>query len=650
MVVSKYALSHAGAASQRVIAAPAIHFGVDGALYLSDLRTFAARLSYRHQSRSYCLGLTVLLTVACSLPGQNIPADRLTPRSHTFFIDCSAAPGNGTSAHPWNSLAAAQQHEFVAGDRIAFRRDTVCHGSFAPTGSGTKEATIRLTAYGKGPRPRIKATSADREVVLLSNQEFWQVDSLDLSGANTYGVYVTGNRGLLHHIYLKNLFVHDVQGSTMKNKDNGLVVVGPDKLGAYFDDVLIDGVDAAHTNQWAGILVGGGPFYIPDGAYISRHVTIRNSTVHDVYGDGIVLFRDAQSAIKTSVAWETGMQPTQTIGTPNAIWTWTCTDCTVEDNEAFLTDSPGVDGGAYDIDWANVQNVVQRNFAHDTQGYCFAVFGAGYVTSESIVRDNLCVDNAQSPRLSTLQGAAYLSTWNGGVIRNLRIEGNTFIWNPPVASAAVLVDTATTDGAPIVFAGNKVQSAAPLVYRTTAEFAPSGNTYRSSDGDGLRFTLGKYKSISLKALQAAGLEVGSTSEVSGLSSVAASSLRLDATVDFALDSDGLLIPGARSQLVVLRSLARQYGPAELRVTVHLRMQRGGEEDRLAYENALSDLDASPILFDDNAQPEDAIRLLSSDGKEIKAWTGFQNASTLGGAVRALLGAPHYDRMVDTPVQ
>lgn len=522
----------------------------------------------------------------------------------------------------------------------------MCRGSFAPVGSGSQEAPIRLTSYGEGARPRIVASSGDRQVVLLSDQEFWQVDSLDLSGANTYGIYVTGNRGILHHICLKNLSVHDVYGDAMKNKDNGLVVVGPSKLGASFEDVLVDGVDAAHTNQWAGILVGGGPFYIPPDAFINQHVVVRNSTVHDVYGDGIVLFRDAQSLIATSVTWETGMQPTQTIGTPNAIWTWTCTDCTVENNEAFLSDSPGVDGGAYDIDWSNTRNIVQQNFAHDTQGYCFAVFAAGYVTSNSIIRENLCIDNGQSPRLAAMQGAAYLSTWNGGVIRDLHIENNTIVWNPPVASTAAIVDTAAIDGSPIEFRNNHIESSAALIYRANSQFAPTANTYLHAGRDPVRFSLGVHANVSLQTLQAAGFERGS--KLSGPVPRLASPglLRLEATVTFALDPDGLLSAEPRAQLVVLRSLARQYDPGALSVTVHLRERNELPQEQIARANALRDLDAGPIRFDNNAQTQDTIRLLAPGGRVIKEWTGFQNAAVLGGAVRALLGTPKYSQMRD----
>ena len=586
--------------------------------------------------------LRFVLSAAVLLAGRG--ANGQTTGSH-FFVDCAQnVAGDGSQSHPWNSLAAAEAHLFRADDLIALKRGTACHGSFSPQGSGAEGHSIRLTAYAQGSRPRIVASSTDRQALLLSNQQYWQVDSLDFSGANKYGIFVTGDNGTLHHIYLKNLFVHDVYGGAMKSKDNGLVVVGPSKLGAAFEDILVDGVDAAHTNQWAGILVGGGPFYIAPDAFINKNVTIRNSTAQDVYGDGIVLFRDAQSTIETSAAWETGMQPTETVGTPNAIWTWTCTDCAVQDNEAFLTDSPGVDGGAYDIDWSNTRNVVQRNYAHDTQGYCFAVFAAGYVTSDSTVRENLCINNGLSPRLAALQGAAYIRTWNGGVIRGLRIENNTMIFNPPVLSAAALVNTASMDGAPILFKGNHVESSTTLFYRSNASFAPSANHYQYSGANASSFTLGDHKEVSLANLQAAGAETGSTLQRGASASPKAQSLLLDATLDLVLDADGLLAPETRAQLVVLRSLSAQYGPQPLDVKVHLIKRPAAPPQHVAQANALLDLGATSIHFDEDGKNSGTTLLLTVDGRRIEEWHSFQNAATLGGAVRARLGAPIYAHM------
>jgi Right handed beta helix region len=596
-----------------------------------------------------CFVLTAASYFACFLflHGPVFAQGLRAAASREYFIDCSRDhTGDGSREHAWNTLAAAQAHAFAPGDRIALARGSTCRGSFSPQGSGAELKPIRLTAYGEGPRPKIVANAGDRLALALFNQEYWQIDSLDLSGGSTYGLFVSGDKGVLHHIRLENLYVHDVGGGAMKNKDNGLVVVGPSSRDVIFSDVLLDGVVAAHTGEWAGILVGGGNFGMD--APQNQHVTIRNSSVHDVYGDGIVLFRDSDGLIENSTAWETGMQPTQTIGTPNAIWTWTCTDCTVRDSEAFLTDSPGVDGGAYDIDWNNTRNTVERNYAHDTQGYCIAVFAAGYVTSDSVVRDNLCIDNGQSPRLAALQGAVYLHTWNDGVIRGLRVGHNTIVWNPPVAAAASIVDDANTGDLPFTFTGNRIESTAANFYRTNAQFAPSVNNYQFSGAGDARFTLGDRRDVTLAALQLAGLEKGSTIEKARAPEEREASLRLDATVDFSLDADGLLASASRAQLMVLRSLAAQYAGA-LNVTVHLREPADSDsEQATARANALLDLDAPQILFLHDGQTAGAIRLATGDGRLLKEWNGFQNAATLGGAVRARLGAPRYAAMGDQP--
>ncbi len=591
----------------------------------------------------------LLLVLSCA----GILAEQPSPAPHTYFIDCAAAPaGDGSQAHPWNSMAAAQAHLFSAGDRIALARGTVCHGSFSPRGSGAEGKPIRLTAYGSGPRPRIVAGSADRQVLGLFNQEYWQIDSLDLSGANKYGIFVSGDKGTLHHIYLENLYVHDVRGGEFKNKDNGLVVVGPSGHDMTFDDVLVDGVDATHTNQWAGILIGGGDFGMD--MPLNQHVIVRNSSVHDVYGDGIILFRDSDGLIENSTAWETGMQPTETTGTPNAIWTWSCTDCAVRDNEAFLTDSPGVDGGAYDIDWNNTRNSIERNYGHDTEGYCIAVFAAGYVTSDSVVRGNLCIANALSPRLAALQGAIYLHTWNGGVIRGLRVEHNTLVWNPADSAAAAIVDDAAignaagetpAGGTPIEFSGNRMESSAPPFYRANAEFAPSNNAYTYYGEGEARFTLGDHSHATLAALQAAGLEKGSTLVKTRAPQPTEIALRLDATVDFTLNADGLLADAPRAQLMVLRSLAAQYGDGALTVAVRLREPANPTpEEATELANALLDLDAPQLHFAHDGQTPGLIRLFTSDGRLLNEWHGFQNAATLGGAVRVKLGAPRFAAM------
>jgi hypothetical protein len=94
--------------------------------------------------------------------------------------------------------------------------------------------------------------------------------------------------------------------------------------------------------------------------------------------------------------------------------------------------------------------------------------------------------------------------------------------------------------------------------------------------------------------------------------------------------------------MVLRSLALQYGPRALAVTVYLHTQTGTEQ---AGANALLDLDAKAIRFKHDGKQGDLIHLLDGEGQVLHEWQGFQNAATLGRAVRALLGVPHYAEML-----
>ena len=155
-----------------------------------------------------------------------------------------------------------------------------------------------------------------------------------------------------------------------------------------------------------------------------------------------------------------------------------CRDCTVQRTEAFLTESPGIDGGAYDIDYGNDNNVVADNYGHDTQGYCVAIFGAGWVTTNSVVRNNICAGNGRSPRLAVRQGAIFLSTWNKGKLDGVRIEDNHVFWNPPVAAPALnnhseFIGTGA-------FTGNTIRSSSPWIVDTNECLTLDRNTYEYS--------------------------------------------------------------------------------------------------------------------------------------------------------------------------
>ncbi|MGB9146585.1 MAG: right-handed parallel beta-helix repeat-containing protein [Acidobacteriaceae bacterium] len=596
----------------------------------------------------------ILMTVAALCGDPGVAAQAIGSR---LFVDCSApVAGDGSFAHPWNSLDAVAAHLFQPGDVIALRRGTTCHGVLAPRGSGSVQAPIRLTAYGEGPRPKIVAPAAADEALRLYNQEYWDIDSLDVSGGTTRGIFISGDRGVLHHIHLENLAVHDVMGGDVKHKESGLVVISPGSANQRFDDVLVDGVTAWNTNQWVGILVGGGDLGYPPESDWSTNAVIRNSAIHDVQGDGIVLFRIRGGTIEDSVAWNTGMQNTETIGTPNAIWTWMCDGCTVENNEAYLTDSPGVDGGAYDIDYGNTGNSVIDNYAHDTQGYCVAVFGAGFVTRQSTVRGNLCIDNSRSPRMTKYQGAILLLTWNNGSLDGLTIEDNTVYWNP-LEDAPALLNEATIAPGIAVFRNNSIESTSPWLTTSNTALAFGQNHYTYFGTGTPKWTWGAHQYSGLGDLQKDAHQGQGSSfterPLQDAPQFQASRLghwRLACYLPVSLDANGMIADKTLQQMVVLRSFSRQYHASGLQIALTLTAPDAAFLRSAALRQDLRDLDlgAISVSTQSNAQSSQHSSLTAPDGHIAARWNGFAGPVPLGLALRKALGQPAYAQMQTGP--
>jgi hypothetical protein len=398
------------------------------------------------------------------------------------YLDCLAGADAADSLTPqtaWRTVAKASAYTYHPGESLFLRRGSRCEGMLEPHGSGTKEASIHLGAYGRGALPVI-AGGSQPAGVQLHDQQYWEIENLEISGGSPYGLHIGGTEALLRHFRITNVVVHDVPGEPL-SKNTGLVVIAPDANSpTRFDDVIVDGVTAYRTTQWAGIIVSGAGMDSSDGHARGKNIEIRNSIVHDVGGDGILLASAAHGVLEHNIAWNTGMQETETIGTPNAIWEWRCSDCRVEYNEGYFSDSPGVDGGVFDIDYGNENNRVEYNFGHDSQGYCVAVFGAeggGDNSIKSAIRHNTCIHNGRSPRLAKRQGAIFLTTWHGGKLNGVEIENNTVVWGPPLDTPAFRSTAEFIGDLPNRMTGNTILAASGSFTSSKAEMQFDGNRY-----------------------------------------------------------------------------------------------------------------------------------------------------------------------------
>ena len=413
-----------------------------------------------------------------------------------YYVDCNggddANPGTSTFS-PWHSLGKVNAKPFTSGDWVYFKRGSTCPGTLQPQGSGEVGRPISIGAYGRGARPTI-AGGQNTNALLLKNQSYWHIRDLEITGGSVYGLHITGEagKGVLNHFRLSNLVIRDVNGGKVSTKVSGLVVVESGGENNTFNDVIIDGVTAYNTNQWGGIVVAGlSGDYRADPILLSTNIIVRNSTVHHVYGDGIVLWGVQNGLIETSVAYETGLQPPpQTIGTPSSIWTWMCHDCTVQYNESYSAHSPDVDGGAYDVDWGTVNNLYQYNYGHDTDSYCISVFGAGGLTSSNaIIRYNVCTNNGRDPVQASAAGAVFLTTWGGGSLDGVKIYNNTIYWNPENNSNALLNQATFKGTKPNFFKNNIVYSTAPWILFSNKGLTMDNNIYWY---DGTRNTIWAY--------------------------------------------------------------------------------------------------------------------------------------------------------------
>ena len=551
-----------------------------------------------------------------------------------YYVDCEHGSDSATgreAAKAWRTLSRVNAIEYAAGDSIRLKRGTTCEGALSPKGSGTADHPITVGVFGTGALPVVMAKGAVAGIELF-NQHHWEIHNLEVTGSSEYGIHISGDSGLLSYFRIVDCIVHGVHSKQkMRSKISGLVVfdaTGPQR----FEDILIDGVTAYDTNRWAGIVV--------QGRGDSRKVTIRNATVHHVYGDGIILFSLRDGVIERSAAWYTGLELTYSIGSPNSIWTWACKDCIVRENEGFFSDSPTVDGGVYDIDFYNERNVVENNYGHDSQGYCVAVFGAANTaTIASEVRGNLCAGNGRSPRLAMRYGDIYLYTWNKGSLDGVNVHENTVIWEPSINAPAVSNDAAYSGTGRNSFENNLIVSRVGSMVHSNASLLLDRNRYINASRGSWTWNGADFDSF-VEYQKASGQDTHSS-----FSDAMPEFLKTPEAVPTSSEIDTKPFQGsyaliafldssaqARSQAVVLRSAAFQYRAKGLRTAIM-------SESPLQFVEDWK-FDGLQIRVGRNLAGKLLLTLLLDPlGRTLYRWEGYAPAKQVTFAVRKLLGAP-----------
>jgi len=360
--------------------------------------------------------------------------------------DLGADQNSGLSpAQAWHSLDRVNRHVFQPGDQLLIKCGTRYAGQLAPQGSGSEGKPIRLGRYGEGERPRIEGRGAVLDALLMRNIEFWEVEGLEITNQGEKRVpwrtgvrVVTDGYGVMRHIHLRDLFVHDVNGDLRKEQEGcGIYFESRGRNASRFDNLLIENCKVVRTDR-NGICQRNGS------RARSTGVVIRSNWLEDIGGDGIKLWGSDGGLVERNVV--RGAR-TRCEDYAAGIWPYDCDDSLIQFNEVSGVKGTK-DGQGFDSDYRCRRSVFQYNYSHDNEGGFMLICAPGTSYNEgTIIRYNLSQnDGLNSARIFHISGArntlvhnntvyvgpgqdlplVIFNEWDGGNAQDTRFVNNLF--------------------------------------------------------------------------------------------------------------------------------------------------------------------------------------------------------------------------------
>jgi Right handed beta helix region len=316
--------------------------------------------------------LTSLGAVLCLATARNAPFGEAKVSGTAFYVDSRGGndANTGTSpAAPWKSLDKVNTTTFEPGDQILLKSSSVFQGQLWPKGSGTEGHPIRVDTYGGGVKPVINGNGLFRDAVLLENQENWEIANLEITNAGSQhaerrGVHIAlENYGEAHHIYLRSLTIHDVNGVDDVKPNGGISYTSTsESKPSRFVDLRIENNEIYHVDR-SGIF-GWSDAWARSKWNPSLGVVVRGNFLYDIGGDGIVVVATDGAVVENNVV---GHANQRSEGYNVAIWAWSADNTLIQNNEAYGTKGQR-DGEGFDSDWNSRNTVIQYNYSHDNDG------------------------------------------------------------------------------------------------------------------------------------------------------------------------------------------------------------------------------------------------------------------------------------------
>ncbi|MCP4455449.1 MAG: right-handed parallel beta-helix repeat-containing protein [Planctomycetes bacterium] len=298
----------------------------------------------------------------------------------TYYVDAVRgldAHSGLSPAQAWKSLVKVISQIFRPGDRILFKSGTRYAGQLVPQGSGRRVndrlQPIVIDRYGEGARPRIDGEGKVRSTLSLYNVEYWQVSGLEIT--NTGETREAGRRGVTihikdfgtaHGITLRDLHIHDVNGSLVKKKGGGSAILWHNEgrvTRSRFDGLLIEDCHLECCGR-NGINSRGNTRR--DQWWPSVNVVIRRNLLEQIPGDGIVPIGCDGAVVEHNVMRDCPRLLPEGEAAAG-IWPWSSDNTVIQFNEVSDHKAPW-DAQGFDSDWNCRNTLIQYNYSHDNEG------------------------------------------------------------------------------------------------------------------------------------------------------------------------------------------------------------------------------------------------------------------------------------------
>jgi len=317
----------------------------------------------------------------------------------TYYLDSVDGDDSnlGTNeASAWQSISKVNALTFSAGDKILFKSGSVWNGQLLLKGSGTNAMPIIVDKYGTGNKPIFNGggtTANDGTTVRLKNGAYWEINNLEITNTDgsdiqqgpIWGLRVIVDNGAeINHIYIRDCYVHDVNGDVAGKDTGGIYVTADGASPAFYNDLKIEnnrvsnvgGLGIATQSPHASMNASSRtPFLNVRIAGNSVGPTGRNNMIVRVSDDAIV---EHNRLINSSV-FDKG----------HSIFNFNTINCTMQYNEAYGNVGPQgvIDRGGFDADYNCKDTTIQYNYSHDNN-WGFAIMKKG-INDNVTIRYNI---------------------------------------------------------------------------------------------------------------------------------------------------------------------------------------------------------------------------------------------------------------------